>query len=211
LPMDGSLQMGFRQRPSWRADAVRGAVHPIIPAATRVGLLPADCVEKLQFSRRSQLVRPTRRIEKFCLGGSACDSGCLLMSFLASAQALSTSKEARAATTPFFDKKPIRGFFNTIGGKRAFKGHLGKDGSPRYSRRSSLSAARRLRLRPLPVKAGHGPSCPIGDAPIILHEPAPQRPCLALAVSFSVRPTSAAPRKRMARTPPRAGSRRSCR
>ena len=29
--MDGSLQMGFRQQPSWHADAVRGAVHPIIP------------------------------------------------------------------------------------------------------------------------------------------------------------------------------------
>jgi hypothetical protein len=31
--MDGSLQMGFRQRPSWHPDAVRGAVHPIIPEA----------------------------------------------------------------------------------------------------------------------------------------------------------------------------------
>src|ERR1700747_821783 len=29
--MDGFPSDGFRQRPSWHADAVRGAVHPIIP------------------------------------------------------------------------------------------------------------------------------------------------------------------------------------
>ena len=29
------LQMGFRQRPSWHADAVRGSVHPIIPFRAR--------------------------------------------------------------------------------------------------------------------------------------------------------------------------------
>jgi hypothetical protein len=34
--------MGFRQRPSWHADAVRGAVHPIIPEATIVGALSAQ-------------------------------------------------------------------------------------------------------------------------------------------------------------------------
>jgi hypothetical protein len=39
LPLDGSLQMGFRQRPSWHADAVRGAVHPIIPGTTHEGSL----------------------------------------------------------------------------------------------------------------------------------------------------------------------------
>ena len=36
LPMDGFLQMGFRQRPpSWHANAVRGAVYPIIPRLGR--------------------------------------------------------------------------------------------------------------------------------------------------------------------------------
>ena len=33
--------MGFRQRPSWHVDAVRGAVHPIIPGSLRqVALKP---------------------------------------------------------------------------------------------------------------------------------------------------------------------------
>ena len=47
------------------------------------------------------------------LRGSACESGCLLMSFVASPQAHSTSIEADATTKPFFDHEPIEGFFNT--------------------------------------------------------------------------------------------------
>jgi hypothetical protein len=50
------------------------------------------------------------------LGGSACDGNCLLASFVASPQALSTPIEADATTKPFFDEQPIQGFFNTIGG-----------------------------------------------------------------------------------------------
>jgi hypothetical protein len=51
--MDGSLQMGFRQRPSWHVDAVRGAVHPIIPTTTaEVDLwLDADTPDALGLQR----------------------------------------------------------------------------------------------------------------------------------------------------------------
>ena len=41
------------------------------------------------------------------------------MSFLASPRARLRPDQAVAATKPFFDERPIQGFFNTIGGKRA--------------------------------------------------------------------------------------------
>src|SRR5208282_1373861 len=110
------------------------------------------------------------------------------------------------------------------------------DRLPSYLRgsRSQLAAKRRPatfdcsdgRLSALGVETGQADGLPtlrnargvyprVGaqliDVSIILLQPAPQRPSLAPAVSFSVRPVSAAPRKTMARTPPPGASRRSFR
>ena len=84
--------MGFRQRPSWHADAVRGAVHPIIPE------------RRLKTVRRSRKLSDRRRhgsatfVFAIVLGASATPSCSLItiFDFRSSRQ----SRRRRSRTAP---------------------------------------------------------------------------------------------------------------
>jgi hypothetical protein len=76
--------------------------------------LPADCVEKLRFSTRSQLSRPPRRFEKILAGDPAENSGRQPVRLGAAARADSGSTERKREAMPFFGEGPIQWFFNTI-------------------------------------------------------------------------------------------------
>ena len=61
----------------------------------------ADCVEKLQFSLRSQFARPLRGPEKFWLGARPASPRCQPVGFLALLHTHSMPGQATASTKPF--------------------------------------------------------------------------------------------------------------